>query len=130
MNKNKKTVLIVLVIFLLYLGATLALQPKIKSVLRVKEAAQPTPVSENPERVAYDCQPGQTVFDLLQKNAGGVEVKEYPFGNLVTTIKGLQGGTDGKFWTYFVDGQSATVSADSYQCQNSEKVEWKFEKAQ
>lgn len=128
---NRKTFSLILVFALAYFSATLFFQPQIKSVLRVPSPAPPPITSatkREDEGLRYPCAKDQTVFDLLQKNAAGVETKDYSFGKLVTTINGIKGGIDGKFWTYFVDDQAATVSADNYKCVDSEKVEWKFGK--
>lgn len=128
---NKKTLSLFLIIVLAYFFATVVLQPKIKSVLRV---TNPTPIpvlkeeNKSRETINYKCQKDQTAFDLLKKNSQSVETKDYSFGKLVIAIDGVKGGTDGKYWAYFIDDKSATVSADNYKCQNNEKVEWKFGK--
>lgn len=115
-----------------YLGVTVLIQPKLRQVLRAPETNQQTtenrkPETGNQELVVYDCQRGRTAFDLLQtKTNRQVEVKDYSFGKMIQAINGIKGESNGKFWIYFVDGKSGTVSADNYHCQNQEKVEWKF----
>lgn len=109
----------------LYLGLAYLLQPKLRQVLRAP--ATENSKAESGEPVAYECEKGQTAFALLLNKLGGkVSVKEYSFGKMVEEIDGVKGGTDGKFWIYFVAGKSATVSADSYRCLDKEKVEWKL----
>lgn len=128
---NKKTLSLLLIFVLVYFSATVLLQPKIKSVLRV---SQPVPIpalektNENGEIVTYKCEKGKTAFDLLQKNSKGVETKDYSFGRLVMIINDVKNGTDGKYWTYFVDDKPATGSADNYKCIDNEKIEWRFGK--
>lgn len=128
---NKKTLSLILISVLVYLSATILLQPKIKSVLRVANPT-PTPVlkeeNKSRENINYKCEKDKTAFDLLKKNSKSVETKDYSFGRLVTSINDIKGGQSGKYWTYFIDDKSATVSADNYKCQNNEKVEWKFGK--
>ena len=126
---NKKTLSLFLILILVYFSVTILLQPKIKSVLRVSTSA-PTQVPEeknkNRENINYRCEKDKTAFELLEKNSESVETKDYSFGRLVTAINNIKGGTDGKYWTYFIDDKSATVSADNYKCVDSEKVEWRF----
>lgn len=128
---NKKTLSLILISILVYLSATILLQPRIKSVLRVANPT-PTPVlkeeNKSRETINYKCEKDKTAFELLEKNSESVETKDYSFGRLVTSINDIKGGTDGKYWTYFIDDKSATVSADNYKCADSEKVEWKFGK--
>lgn len=129
---NKKILLLTFVLFLIYLGLTVLGQPAIKSALKVAVSPAPPITQGSPanERITYNCVAGRTVFDLLQSQTSDLEVKEYSFGKLVTSINHLTNGTDGKYWTYFVDDKSASVSADNYKCRDSEKVEWGFGKAQ
>ena len=128
---NKKTLSLILMAILVYLSATILLQPKIKSVLRV---TNPTPIpvlkeeNKSSENINYKCEKDQTAFDLLKKNSKSVETKDYSFGRLVTAINDVKGGTSGKYWTYFIDGKSATISGDNYKCVDSEKIEWRFGK--
>lgn len=125
---NKK-ILIVLGLILVYLGLTVALQPKLRQVLRAPEPSVST-TSQTPkpfETVAYDCQKGKNAFELLsQKTEGKLETKDYSFGKMINAIDGVKGGAEGKYWIYFVDGKSASVSADNYKCLGQEKVEWKL----
>lgn len=128
---NKKTLSLLLIFILVYFSVTVLLQPKIKGVLRV---SQPPPIptleqtNENGEIITYKCEKGKTAFDLLQNNSETVETKDYSFGKLVVAIDSVKGGTDGKYWTYFIDDKSATGSADNYKCIDSERIEWRFGK--
>ncbi len=127
---NKKILFLTLALFLSYIVLTILLQPRIKSALKV--AVSPTPPitqgSPTNERLTYNCETGKTVFDLLQSQTTDLEVKEYSFGKLVTGINRLKNGTDGGYWTYFIDDKSASVSADNYKCRDRENIEWKFGK--
>ena len=79
------------------------------------------------ESVSYNCEAGKNALELLRKKvADDLEVKTYSFGSMVESINGFKGGTDNKYWLYFVDGKAATVSADTYRCQGSEPVEWRL----
>lgn len=124
-----KKLFLVLLVFLAYLGLAFFLQPKLRQVLRVAQPKTAT-ISTGPKQVEslfYDCQPGKNAFELLsQKTQGNLETKDYPFGKMINSVNGVAGGSDGKYWIYFIDGKSATVSADNYKCQDKEKVEWKL----
>ena len=130
-----KKILFILSILAIYLGITYIIQPKLREVLRAPEKINQTPTSQpadktqnSPDTVSYDCEIGKTAYDLLLKKTDNqVVVKDYPFGKLVEAIQDLKGGIDGKYWLYFIDGKSATVSADNYRCRDKEKVEWKFD---
>lgn len=144
-----KKILALFLLLGLYLGLSYLLQPKLRQVLRVPPTesskslptdASPQPMQagesrsskpESTDLISYNCEEGQTAYDLLFKKVDGqVVVKEYSFGKMVDTVGGLKGGTEGKFWIYFVEGKSATISADTYYCQNQEEIEWKFLKPQ
>lgn len=128
-----KKILIVLALIVVYLGLTLALQPKLRRVLRAPETKTAT-ISQTPkpaETISYDCQKGKNAFELLsQKTQGKLETKDYSFGKMITAINGFKGGVGGKYWLFFVDGKTASTSADNYKCQDKEKIEWKFSSQQ
>ena len=80
--------------------------------------------------VAY---PGDTVFSLLKRcatdNGFTVEYTYYPsYGStLIDAIHGIRGGTDGKYWQYYVNGDCPMIGADHYQVANGDSVTWSFE---
>lgn len=82
----------------------------------------PTPTINR--ELSYDCQPGKTVFELLESNSQ-VTFDSTSFGKLVTSINGMPQG-EGKYWLYNVDSKEATVGAESYVCQSSEKIKWEL----
>ena len=132
-----KKILFLFALLAIYLGIAYLIQPKLREVLRASNINQDqkseTPASggktqNRSDTISYDCEKGKTAYDLLLKKTNNqVVVKDYPFGKLVEAIQDTKGGTEGKYWLYFIDGKSATVSADNYHCQNKEKVEWKFD---
>src|SRR3989339_902242 len=106
-----KKIAVVVLLAGAYLGVSYLLQPKLREVLRAPQAQTQNQASEtakttegNADPVSYNCEGGKTV----------------------NAINGIKGGTNNKYWIYFVDGKSATISADNYKCQGTEKVEWKF----
>ena len=76
--------------------------------------------------VAYKGIQGKTALALLQSHEQ-VTVKSSSYGPYVDAIDGVQGGTSGKYWTFYVNGKQATVGAGAYVTKNGDKIEWKFE---
>lgn len=76
--------------------------------------------------VTYKGVEGKTALELLKTEAT-VVTKDSSFGPYVDSINGVAGGTDGKYWAFYVNGQMAQVGADAYVTQATDKVEWKFE---
>jgi hypothetical protein len=42
----------------------------------------------------------------------------------------MVGGTNGKYWMYYIDGQTAPVAVDKQDVQAGVTVEFKFEKSE
>jgi len=80
--------------------------------------------------VAY---PGDTVFSLLKRCSAdhGFTVKYTYYqaydSTLVDSINNRAGGTDGKYWQYYVNGVCPMVGADKYLVTNGDSVTWSFE---
>ena len=125
-----KKILIVILIIAAYFGVAYLLQPKLREVLRAPQVpAQKASESATPkqDQVSYNCEKNNSVFDgLVKQTKGSVETKDYSFGKMINSINGISGGSDNKYWIYFVEGKSASVSADNYKCQGQEKIEWKL----
>ncbi len=125
----KKAVVVVLIIAA-YFSASYLLQPKLREVLRAPQVpAQKASESGTlkQDQVSYNCEKNSSAFDgLIKETKGNVETKDYSFGKMINSINGVSGGTDNKYWIYFVDGKSASASADNYKCQGQEKIEWKL----
>lgn len=77
---------------------------------------------------------GTTVFDALKNYAEKNKVElEYNYnfpklGVLIDSIAGMKGGTDGKYWQYYINGALGDLAADKKEVKAGDKVEWKFEK--
>lgn len=73
-----------------------------------------------------------TALAQLQKaavdNAIVIDIKTSDFGSYVDMLDGLEGGTDGKYWLYSVNGKEAAVGADQYKLAEGDVAEWKFTK--
>lgn len=73
----------------------------------------------------YRGESGKDAFTLLKENAE-VEFEQFDFGVLVRSING-DAATDDRFWLYYVNGDAATVGADSYQTQDGDTILWRLE---
>lgn len=72
-----------------------------------------------------------TVFSLLEELAKreGFEVESKVYeemGVFVESIAGFKGGTDNKWWQYWVNGELPMVAADKRELKKGDKVEWRF----
>ncbi len=76
--------------------------------------------------LGYDGTDGQTALALL-KDRATVVTKDSSYGPYVDSINGIKGGTDGKYWAFYVNGKRASVGADAYTTKAGDKIEWKFE---
>lgn len=69
-----------------------------------------------------------TAFDFLKVAVGNqnVEFKQYDFGKMITSIKGI--AVEGSnYWGFYVNGKMASTSADSYKLQAGDEISFKFE---
>lgn len=83
-------------------------------------------VAEQSDVISYKGVTDKTALELL-KEIAHVETKDSSYGVYVDAINGIKGGTDGKYWTFYVNGSMATSGADAYQTKDGEVIEWKFQ---
>lgn len=76
------------------------------------------------DRVTFVATKGKNVLDQLKEHAN-VTVTQSQYGPFVDAINGQK--QDGKYWSYYVNGQMAQVGAADYVTQGGEKIEWKLE---
>ncbi len=81
------------------------------------------------EREAFS--EGESLFDLTRRiteRTGMSFVYEPPgqYGILITEIDGKKGGTDGKYWLYWIGNHLGEVASDQYKLQPGDVIEWKF----
>lgn len=74
---------------------------------------------------------GTTALELLREEskAEGFELSEKTYiglGTMVEKIGSFTNGTDGKYWTYSVNGKFAAVGADAYELKPDDRIEWTF----
>jgi hypothetical protein len=75
--------------------------------------------------VSYLCLEGLTAFTAMQAAGHEVSYSDTSLGKLVNAINGIE-PADGKYWLYSIDGQEASVGADSYDCRGEEMIEWEL----
>ncbi len=93
---------------------------------------QTTEQTEKPDRtrteITYIATAGVSSLAQLKDEADNVIVKNSEYGDYVDSIESHQGGTDGKYWSFYIDGKLSTVGAGSYTQKGGEKIVWKFQK--
>ena len=144
---NKKILIVILAVFVLAVltyGAIIyqANQPKPyleKSLVPEDDFQKQDEVlyiinygEENINQYQIDVSENSTVFSLLEELAEKenfeIETVSYPeMGILVSNIGEALGGTDGKWWQYWVNGNLSEVAADKKEIKKGDIVEWKFE---
>ena len=77
--------------------------------------------------VRYTAEADKTVLEQLKNTVDGVGVKGSGYGDYVESINGVKGGTDNKYWSYYVNGQMANIRAGEYRAVGGEEIVWKFE---
>ena len=89
-------------------------------------AATQSQPKDNPRLVTFTATKGKDVLTQLKSHAT-VVTKDSQYGPYVDTINGIKGGTDGKYWSFYVNGTLAQKGAADYVTTGGEKIEWKFE---
>jgi hypothetical protein len=80
--------------------------------------------------VAYH---GDSAFSLLErcseKNGFSVDSTYYAQfdSTLINSINNAVGGTNGKYWQYYVNGELPSIGADKYILSNGDVLTWSFE---
>lgn len=90
------------------------------------DASQVVNEEEDIEYITYTGVNGEDALTTLKGINNSVVTKTSDFGEYVESINGLVGGTDDKYWSFFVDEKLSDVGAGSYIANGEEKIEWKF----
>jgi hypothetical protein len=106
---TKKTLLISLVLASLLLTAC---SPK-------------TTINQPKDKISYPCLKDKTALDSLTANGNTMEFQQSSYGKMITSINGLT-QSNGKYWQYSINNQSAQIGADAYKCQGSETITWEL----
>jgi hypothetical protein len=90
-------------------------------------STQPQAVLHRSDYLLYMGKKGLSALTEL-KQVARITTENSSYGEFVTAINGVSGGTNGNYWDYYVNGKLASVGAGAYILAGGEKVEWKLEK--
>ena len=133
MNQSKST-LIIISFVLIALGVTgwvfysNQAGNEVSTLTQVTEAEPSAQPELGRTEIAYTAQPGITSLEQLLDEVQDVAVEESQYGKFVDAIEGHQNGTDGKYWSFYVNDEMAQVGADTYIQKEGDRVLWKFQK--
>ncbi len=77
-------------------------------------------------RVEYRGEDGKTVLDLLGEHADSVQTEGRGDELLVTSINGVDGGVEGRYWLYYVNEEAGLISAARMNTVEGDSIEWLF----
>ena len=83
-------------------------------------------ISLDGKTVLYNGVAGEDALTTLRASAS-VETEESEFGEFVSAIEGVAADSSSEYWAFYVNGELASVGADSYIAQEGDTVEWKLE---
>jgi len=87
----------------------------------------------SPNSFDIQFEEGATALDLLKNKTEEsnitLETKSYDIGVMIEKIGDKKNGQDGKYWLYYINGETPMVSADKTEIKSGDKVEFKFEKS-
>lgn len=129
MNKIKTILASGLAVGAVALGiATLVIVAKKPTTVAVQGAETSTqaaaPVQQT--ELTYTAVRGTNILDQT-KTYATVETQDSAYGPFVTAINGVKGGTDNKYWSFYVNDALAQKGAADYWPDGGEKITWKLE---
>lgn len=92
------------------------------------KAAPVEPIKRQRTEISYTAKAGMSALDQLKSEADNVVVKDSDYGQYVDSIEGHVGGSDGKYWSFYVDGTMSNIGAADYKQLGGEVITWKFQK--
>lgn len=88
---------------------------------------------ENVKTFTMEYKKGMTAYDVLdvtaQKEKITIKTKKYDAGIFIEAIGDKKGGTDNRYWLYYVNEKSPSVASDKKIIQAEDTVKFKFEKS-
>lgn len=132
MKKSPTIFSIFIAIVLVVFGIGIAVTITTNANKPTQPSPQATTQINTPTRhrttISYTAQAGVTALQQLQNEADNVVVKNSTYGNYVDAIEGNSGGTDGKYWSFYINDELAQIGPDAYTQKGGEQIEWKFQK--
>jgi hypothetical protein len=89
-------------------------------------AVQQAKQTKATDHISYKGAEGKNALELLKTHAT-VVTKDSSYGPYVVSINGLDGGSSGKYWTFYVNGQMSSVGANDYATKAGDSIEWKLQ---
>jgi len=86
-----------------------------------------TAVTQSTNTISYQGEDAKNALDLLKSHATVETTTDPSLGEYVTSVNGVKGGTNNKYWIMYVNGQSSSVGASDYVTKSTDTIEWKFE---
>ena len=77
-------------------------------------------------RIVYEGQDGKTVLELLEEQVESFVSEGQGSEILVTSINGITGGTEGRYWLYYVNEKAALIAASRMTTVDGDSIEWLF----
>ena len=131
MKFNKTIVGSVIAAALVLGGVTTALRIQSQQTEQKNQAAdakQAKAAALHRTDITYTAKAGITSLDQLKTESKDVVTKQSTYGEYVDSIEGSVGGTNGKYWSFYVNGTMSEVGAGTYIQKGGEQIEWKFQK--
>lgn len=129
-NTMKKIFLVLAALLLLAVGSGCAQSSNQGEVKNTNQVVQPE-VGDTLKIITDTIQEGASALDLLQKESSEkgfiVTVEESSYGKFISAIGTKKGGTDNKYWMFYVNGEQAQVGAADYKVKAGDIIEFKFE---
>jgi hypothetical protein len=76
--------------------------------------------------IEYAGADGKTVLELLREHADTVVTEGTGDDLLVTSINGIEGGFEGRYWLYYVNEQAGLIAASRMTTVEGDSIEWFF----
>ena len=77
-------------------------------------------------RIVYQGQDGKMVLELLEEHVDSFTTEGQGGEILVTSINGITGGTEGRYWLYYVNDKAALIASSRMTTVDGDSIEWLF----
>ena len=125
--KNKKIILIVSLIFIIFFCVYLLNTPRSVSIKSEVNVTQ-----KNELIYKYNIVGEKSVYDFMRQlqTEGKITFKDKTYsgmGKFIEEINGIKNGTE-KNWIYYVNGIKANIGVSNYKINKGDIISWKYEK--
>ena len=110
-------------------------QEQIKEQGQIKNKA--TLIVDGGKELFYEAEvefeEGMTVFDLLNNELEKLNLvlkfETYDLGIFIEAIGDKENGEDGKYWLYYVNGETPMLASNKNKIETGDEIEFKFEES-